>query len=141
MITRLAAALVAALLLVACGDGSDGRYDAQVDRVREAVESGDREAALASLDELGIDGFQAHAAGEVTDDELAELAALLEQARVQVDEEIPETTTTTEATTTTTAPPAAAPTPVFEDSSEERDDKKGKGKGRGDDDGDDDDDD
>ncbi|MFP5578557.1 MAG: hypothetical protein ACLGIZ_10015 [Acidimicrobiia bacterium] len=139
MITRLAAALVAALLLVACGDEPDGRYDAQVDRVRSAVESGDREAALASLDELGTDAFQAHAAGEITDDELAELAALLEQARMQVDEEIPEATTTT---TTTTAPPTTAPAPVYADSSEERDDdKKDKGKGRRDDDGEDDDDD
>lgn len=138
MIARLAAALVAALLLVACSD-EPGRYDAQVDRVRSAVRSGDRQAALASLDELGTDAFQAHAAGEITDDELAALAALLEQARMQVDEEIPEATTTT---TTTTAPPTTAPAPVHADSSEERDDdKKDKGKGRGDDDGDDDDDD
>jgi hypothetical protein len=136
VISRLAAALAAALLLAACGSDGDGRYDARVDEVRQAVEAGDREAALATLDQLGAEAFAAHAEGEVSAEELAALAGLLEQARSQLDDELPEVTTTT----TTTAPPT---TPVFEsDSSDEEDeDEKKKGKGRGRDDGDDDDDD
>ena len=139
MISRLAAALAAALLLAACGGSDDGRYDARVDEVRDAVEAGDRDAALASLDQLGAEAFAAHSEGEVTDDELAQLASLLEQARLQLDGELPAATTTTEATTTTTAPPTTPPAPVFEPDSdaEDRDEKKDKGK-RGDD-GDDDD--
>lgn len=142
MISRLAAALAAALLLAACGGDADGRYDARVDEIRQAVESGDREAALATLDQLGAEAFAAHSEGEVSDEELTELAGLLEQARAQVDDELPEAATTTEATTTTTAPPTTLPAPVFdsdeEDEKEDKDDKKGKG--RGGDDGDDDDD-
>lgn len=142
MIARLAAAVAAAALLVACGDDADGRYDAQVAEVRQAVEAGDREAALTSLDELGTEAFQAHAAGEVTDDELAALAGLLEHARTQLDEQLPEPTTT--ASTTTTAPPTTPPAPVFDDDERDDDDEKEgkgkKGKGRGGDDGDDDDD-
>jgi len=142
VIARLAAAAAAALLLVACGDDADGRYDARVDDVRGAVEAGDREGALAALEQLGTEGFYAHAEGEITDDEIAELAGLIERARAQVDQELPPSTTTTEATTTTTAPPTTPPAPVFDDDDDRDDDdkkNKGRGNGRGDD-GDDDDD-
>lgn len=149
MIRRLAAVVAAALLLVACGDDDTGRYDAQVDQVRQAVEAGDREAALAGLEQLGTDGFYAHAEGEITDEEVAELARLIEHARAQVDQELPEATTTT-GSTTTTAPPTTPPAPVFDegdddekddkDDKDEKPDKKNRGNGRGGDDGDDDDD-
>ena len=142
MIRRLAAAAAAALLLVACGDDDTGRYDAQVDQVRQAVEAGDREAALAGLEQLGTDGFYAHAEGEITDEEVAELARLIEHARAQVDQELPEPTTTTESTTATTAPPTTPPAPVLDDDDDDKDekpDKKNQGNGRGGDDGDDDD--
>jgi hypothetical protein len=144
VIRRLAAAVAAALLLVACGDDAGGRYDAQVDQVRQAVAAGDREAALAGLEQLGTDGFYAHAAGDIGDEEVAELARLIEHARAQVDQELPEPTTTT----TTTAPPTTPPAPVVEadddDDDDDDDDEKpgrGNGGGRGGDDGDDDDDD
>lgn len=141
MIARLAAAAAAALLLVACGDDADGRYDARVDEVRSAVEAGDREGALAALEQLGTEGFYAHAEGEITDDEVAELAGLIERARAQVDQELPPSTTSTEATTTTTAPPTTRPAPVLDDDDDRDDDKKNKGRGNGrGDDGDDDDD-
>jgi hypothetical protein len=142
VIRRLAAVGAAALLLVACADEDTGRYDAQVDQVRQAVEAGDREAALAGLEELGTDGFYAHAEGEITDEEVAELARLIEHARAQVDQELPEPTTTT-----TTAPPTTPPAPVFDDDDDDKDDKdekpdkKDRGNGRGGDDGGDDDDD
>lgn len=151
MIARIGAVVAAALLIAACGGDAEGRYDAQVDQVRDAVRAGDRDAALASLEQLGTEGLQAQSAGEVTDEELAQLADLLEQARAQLDEELPAPTTTTE-TTTTTAPPATPPPePAFvperdhdldEDSDGDDDGKKGKvpGKGRGGDDGGDDDD-
>lgn len=141
MIRRLAAVVAAALLLVACGDDADGRYDAQVAEVRQAVEAGDREAALAGLEQLGTDGFYAHAAGDISDEEVAELARLIEHARTQVDQELPEPTTTTESTTTT-APPTTPPAPVLDDDDDDKDekpDKKDRGNGRGGDDGDDDD--
>lgn len=140
MIRRALAAAAAALVLVACGGDSEGRYDAHVAQVRQAVEAGDRDAALASLEELGTSAFHAHAAGDVSDEELAELAVLLEQARTQVDEELPPAAA---APTTTTPPPP--PAPVAEASDEggdEQEDKgKKKGRGRGGDDGGDDDDD
>ena len=143
MMARLAAAAAAALLLVACGDDADGRYDARVAEVRGAIEAGDREGALAALEQLGTEGFYAHAEGEITDDEVAELAGLIERARAQVDQELPPPTTTTEATTTTTAPPTTPPAPVFDDDDDRDDDdgkkNNGRGNGRGDD-GDDDDD-
>jgi hypothetical protein len=142
VIARLAAALAAALLLVACGGDDGGRYDAQVDQVRQAVAAGDRDAALASLDELGMGAFAAHADGHVSDEELFELTGLVEHARAQIDVELPEPTTTT---TTTTAPPTTPPAPVFDtdddddDDKEDEKEKKNRGNGRGGDDGDDDD--
>ena len=122
MIARMAAAAAAALLLVACGGDADGRYDAQVAQVREAVEAGDRDAALAGLEQLGTTAFYAHAEGEITDEEVAEVAGLIEHARLQVDGELPAPTTPTEATTTTTAPPTTPPAPVFDD--DDDDDEK-----------------
>jgi hypothetical protein len=145
VIARLAAALAAAVLLAACGGDDGGRYDAQVDGVREAVAAGDREAALASLEELSSTAFAAHADGEVTDEELYELTGLVDTARAQLDAELPEPTTTTATTittttTTTTAPPTTPPAPVFADDDDDDDKgKKDKDNGRGDDDGDDDD--
>lgn len=146
MIARLAAVTTAAVLLVACGDGDGGRYDAQVDQVRQAVQAGDREAALTSLEELNGAAFAAHAEGEVSDEELFELSALIDQARAQVDAELPEPTTTTTTTTTTTPPASVFDAGSSDDDEEEGDDdekedkKKNRGNGRGGDDGDDDDD-
>ena len=138
MIARVAAALAAALLLVACGGDGDGRYDAQVDQIRQAVAAGDRDAALASLEALNADAFAAHADGDVSDEELFELTGLVEHARSQLDAELPEPTTTT---TTTTAPPTTPPAPVFHDDDDDKDEKedkrKDRGNRRGDDDGDD----
>lgn len=137
MIARLAVALAAMLLLAACGGDDGGRYDAQVDQVRQAVAAGDRDAALASLDELGSGAFAAHADGDVTDKELFELTGLVEHARAQIHAELPEPAT---ATTTTTAPPTTPPAPVFDtdddDDDEKEDKKKDRGNGRGGDDGD-----
>lgn len=128
---RAAALAAAALLLVACGDGGGGRFGDRTDAVRSAVESGDRAGALASLDEIALEGLEAHAAGDLSDAEVQELAALVEQGRALVDETLPEPTTTTEATTTTTT----APPPVFdEDDDDDDDDKPGRGKGNKDDD-------
>lgn len=142
MIARLAAATAAVLLLVACG-GDGGRYDAGVQATRDAIQAGDRDAALASLDELSADALRAFAEGDVSEEELAEVTALVEQARTQVDDELPEPTTTT--TPPTTAAPTTTPAPVLDvdddDDRGEDDEKPGeKGKGRGDDDGGDDDD-
>lgn len=140
MITRLSAALAAALLLAACGGDDSGRYDAQVDQIRQAVAAGDRDAALASLDELGSGAFEAHADGDVSDEELFELTGLVDHARAQVDAEL------LEATTTTTAPPTTPPAPVFDtdadsdDGDNDEKNKENRGNGRGGDDGDDDDD-
>ena len=50
MIARVAAASAAALLLVACGGDSTGRYDAQVAEVREAVEAGAEALLLDNMD-------------------------------------------------------------------------------------------
>lgn len=144
MIARLAGAAAAGLLLVACGGDDGGRYDAGVRATRDAVQAGDRDAALASLDELSADALRAHAAGDVSEDELEELTALVEQARAQVDDELPEATTTTTTTPPTTTAPTTTPAPVLEDADDdhgEDDDEPGKkGKGRGGDDGGDDDD-
>lgn len=136
MIARLGAATAAVLLLVACGGDDGGRWDAEVAATRDALEAGDRDAALASLEEIDADARRAHAEGEVSDEELYELTALVEQARSQLDDELPAATTTTPPTT----PPETAP-PAVEEGSDDDDKGEKKGKGRGGDDGDDDDDD
>lgn len=142
MIRRLLAASAVALVLAACGGDASGRYDAQVEATRDAVRAGDREAALSSLEELAADARRAHAEGGVSDEELFELNALVDQARTQVAEQLPEPTTTTTSTPTTTtapAPPPAPPDDVDDDDGREDDGRGKKGKGRGGDDGDDDD--
>lgn len=147
MIRRVMAAAAAALLLTACGsDDVDGRYDAQVAQIRQAVEAGDRDGAHAAIEQLGQTAFHAHAAGDVSDDELAELAVLLDQARVQVDEALPAPAppTTVPTTAPPTAPPPAAVAVASDDDDEDEDEEKGEKKedrGRGGDDGEDDDDD
>ena len=143
MIARLAAAAAAGLLLVSCGGDDGGRYDAGVQATRDAVQAGDRDAALASLDELGADALRAHADGDVSEEELAELTALVDQARAQVADELPEPTTTTTPSTTpsTTTAPTTTPAPAVDVADDRDDEPKKKGKGRGGDDGDDDDDD
>ena len=75
MIARLGAATAAALLLVACGGDDGGRWDAEVAATRDALEAGDRDAALASLEEIDADARRAHAEGEVSDEELYELTS------------------------------------------------------------------
>lgn len=148
MIARLGLALAAGLLLVACGGDGGGRYDARVEAAREAIRTGDRGAALASLDELAADALRGRAEGEVSEAELAQVTALVEHARAQVDDELPEATTTTVTSTAppTTAVPTTEPAPVSDvtedgGDDEEDDEEKGRkrGKGRGDDGGDDDD--
>lgn len=138
MIARLAAAIAAALLLAACGGDGDGRWDAEVAATRAALEAGDRDGALASLEEIAADAHRAHTEGDLSDEELFELTSLVEQARAQVDVELPEPTTTTPPTTADTTPPETAPPVVVEDTDDDDDDdKRGKrGKGRGGDDGD-----
>lgn len=143
MITRLAAAAAAAFLVAACGADEAGRYDAHVGEVREAVEAGDRQGALASLEEISTSALDAHRGGEVSDEELYELASLIELARAQVDEALPEAATTPEATTSTAPTTTTAPVPIPGSAGDDEDDddekkNKGKGKGRGGDDGDDD---
>lgn len=134
--TRRAAALAAAALaLAACGGGGGGRFDDQADAVRTAVASGDRSSALAALDEIALKGLEAHAAGDLTDGEVAELGQLVEQGRGLVDDQLPEPTTTT-TTTTTTEPPApfVSDDEDDDDGGHDRDDRKGKGRGsKGDD--------
>lgn len=131
MIRRAVALAAAAIVLVSCGGAGEGRFDDRADAVRQAVEAGDRESALAALDEIALQGLEAHAAGELTDAEVDELARLVDQGRALVDEELPAPTTTTEATTTTTEPPPPVHDDDDEDDDDDDDDEKGKGKGRG----------
>lgn len=134
MIRRAVVLTVAAVVLASCGDDG-GRFDDGAEAVREAVQSGDRSGALSALDEIALQGLEAHAAGDLTDAEIDELAELVEQGRALVDQELPEPTTTTEATTTTTT---TEPTPSVTDDDDDRgdddDDDRRKGKGRKDDD-------
>lgn len=125
MIRRAVTLVAATLLLVACGDGDgDGRFDAAVDEVRAAVQAGDRDAAFAHLDAVGILAMEAHAEGELGEDEVAELGALLDQARLLVSAEVP-------APATTEAPPPEPPTtepapaPVDDDDDDD-DEKRGR---------------
>ena len=144
MIPRLAVAIAAALLLVACGgDGAVGTTPASRPPV---TPSGPATATPRSPPSMssGPTRSRAHADGDVSAEELAELTALVDQARAQIDAELPEpTTTTTEPPSTTTEPPPPAPVLDVSDDDDD-DDKPGKrrpGRGRGGDDGDDDDDD
>ncbi|HEU5085639.1 MAG TPA: hypothetical protein VFU14_20025 [Acidimicrobiales bacterium] len=132
---RIAGIAVTVLVATACGGDDIGIFDEQVAEVRDAVEGGDRDAALAAIDDLAVFALAAHEEGEVDDTELQELAALIDHARAQVDAELPEpTTTTVTTTTTTTAPP---PPPDEDDEDDEDDGHRGKGKkGKGEEDDD-----
>lgn len=134
--TRWTAALaVAAVLLSGCGNDGGGRFDDQADAVRSAVASGDRASALAALDEIAVEGLEAHAAGDLTDGEVQELGELVEQGRALVDDALPEPTTTTEATTTTEPPPPVAfDHEDDDDGGDDGDDGRGKGRKSKDDD-------
>ena len=135
MTRRVAAIAAAGALLVACGDGGgDGRFGEHADAVRSAVEAGDRTAALGALDQIALEGLEAHDAGELDGAEVAELAALVEQGRALVDQQLPEPTSTTEATTTTTTtapPPPIVAAEVEDDDDGDGDDEEGKGRGKG----------
>jgi hypothetical protein len=140
-VIRRAITLVAAtLLLVACGtDDGDGRFDAAVDEVRAAVQAGDRDAAFAHLDAVGLMAAEAHAEGDLGEGEVAELGQLLDQARLLVSAEVPEPTTTTEAPPPEppTTEPASAPAPFVDDDDDADDEKKEKGNKKDKDDDDD----
>ena len=92
------------------------RFDAQVAEVRSAVDRGDRTAALQSLEDVALAALAAHDRGDITDDELAELAALVEVEpgpgrSGHPRPAVPETTTTTTTTAPTTTTPARTTSP------------------------------
>jgi hypothetical protein len=130
-VIRRAITLVAAtLLLVACGtDDGDGRFDAAVDEVRAAVQAGDRDAAFAHLDAVGLMAAEAHAEGDLGEGEVAELGQLLDHARLLVAAELPEPTTTTAAPPPEPPAPEPVPAPVLDDDDDDDDEKKNDGKG------------
>lgn len=131
---RIAGVALTVLVATACGGDDVGIFDEQVGEVRAAVEAGDRDAALTAIDDLAVLALGAHEEGAIDDAELQEVAALVDHARSQVADELPEPTTTTTSTTTTTEPPP----PVLDDDDDDEDEGRGKGKkGKGDD-GDDD---
>lgn len=137
MIRRVVVVLTAAVALAACGDGEDAsRFDGEVERIREAVEAGDRDDALAAFGAIELLALDAHATGDLDDAEVQELARLVEQGRALVDEELPEPTTTT----TTTPPPVVqsqggGDDEGWDDGGDDDDDKEGD-RGRGKHDGD-----
>lgn len=99
---------VGTLGLVACGDDG-GRFDDQVAEVRTAIDAGDHAGAEAALENLAVAALGAHQAGELSDDEVAEIASLIESSRALLGEVVPPATTTT--ASTTTAPPTTTPPP------------------------------
>ena len=90
-------ALAAGLLFAACGGAgdSDGTFDDAVAEVRAAVEDGDAERATSALDGLALQALAAHDEGTIDDDELSEVAELIESSKRLVGEVVPTTTTTT----------------------------------------------
>lgn len=126
---RSAAALVvaAALALSACGGDGESRFAARTDAVRSAVAAGDAETARAELDQLAVDAFTARDEGDIDDQELSELAALIATAEAQVDallgaEEAP--------TTTAAPPPEPEPEPApADDDEDEGGEDEGEGRG------------
>ncbi len=129
MRARIAIAVFGAVSLVAtaCGDDGPGRFDADVTAVRDAVEAGDRDAALEAIDALTYGALEAHAEGDVDDAELTQLDGLLSDARILVDQRLPAPTTTTTTATTTTAPP---PPPPPDDDDDDEDEGRGNSKGK-----------
>lgn len=135
-------AVAAGLLLAACGGGDDGdgTFDDAVAEVRAAVEDGDAERATTALDGLALQALSAHDEGTIDDDELSEVAQLIESSKDLVGEVVPGTATTT--TTTTTATYEADleedggegwEEDEDEDGDEGDDDDRGNGKGKKDD--------
>ncbi len=131
-IATAAAAVLIATIVAGCGDGTDGRFDARVDQARTAIDAGDRAGALEALDGLALEGLAAHDDGAITDDELAELASLIDSVRSLVDEVVPEpvadstTTTTTSSTATSSPPPPTTEPPDDERPGKGKPDEKGE---------------
>lgn len=120
--TTAGAAALAATLGLACGGGDDGRFDAEVAEIRSAVDDGDRTAALQALDDLVLKALAARDEGALSDEDLAEVAALVDSSRALVTQTTPKPgpPPTTASTTTTTTPPP----PPEDDEPGKRDDKR-----------------
>jgi hypothetical protein len=124
---RAAALLAATAVLAACSSGEDAsRFEGEVQRIRQAMEAGERDDALAAFGAIELIGLDAHTTGDLDDAEAQELARLVEQGRALVAQELPEPTTTT----TTAAPPVVTEHDETGDD-EERDEEWDEGKGRG----------
>jgi hypothetical protein len=71
------------------------RFDEAVAEVRAAVADGDGERATNALDGLALHALAAHEDGTIDDDELSEVAELIESSKALVGQVVPTTTTTT----------------------------------------------
>lgn len=111
-------------LLGGCSDSGPGRFDDEVRAVREAIDAGNRTAAIRALESLRADAQAAHARDVLDDSELTELEGLLLESRLLVDQLLPPPSTTTTTTTTTKAPAS------MEEDGHGRDDPPGRGRGR-----------
>jgi hypothetical protein len=135
--TLAALVLAAGALLAACGGGGsgDGAFDDAVAEVRAAVEDGDAERATTALDGLALQALAAHDEGTIDDDELSEVAELIESSKGLVGEIVPEAATTTTSVYEDTA--EGEGDAVEDDESWEEwdddDEEKGEGKGKKDD--------
>lgn len=129
---------VSATLGFGCGS-DDGRFDASVAEVRTAVDDGDRTAAMQALEDLALEALAARENGDIDDEELSEVARLIESSQALVGQLTPRAPSasvappSTEATTTT-SPPAPAPAQQDADNDEDdgKDDGKDDGEGKGD---------
>ncbi len=115
-IACVATAVTLVTALTACGHSDPGRFDAGVAEVRAAVDAGDRAGALDALDRLARDGLVAYQDDAIDEDQVQEMAQLIDSSRALIDEVLPaDSVTASPATTTVTAPPttvATAPAPT-----------------------------
>ncbi len=127
-----AAALAVALVLGGCGGEDPSRFGDEVSAVEDAIDAGDRGAAIHALDVLRIEIAAAKQAGDLDGERSAELDALLYESRVLLDAVLPPAETTEAPPSTTEPEPPAEPT---EDDKDDKDDKDEDGEDGEDDEG------
>ncbi len=123
LLLRVLAVFGVVLLVASCGGEERSRIDAAVDDARQAIDDGDRAAAERALDAIALEALAARNAGTLDDDEVAQIADLVESSKTLLDDVVPPSTTTSSSTTETTEPaPDIGPLP---------DRAEGEGQGNG----------
>ncbi len=130
--SALAGAVALGLALGACGGQGPSRFGDEADAVREAVQSGNRTAAVHALESLQADAQAAQAEGQLDESDMNEINSLIYESRLLIDQVLPPPTTapTTTAAVSSTTQSTRAPAVTEKPKPKRTDEGPGHGKGR-----------